>query len=142
MATYVPVGKLQTTRITHNMFVSKRLIDVDAQQGHGVAGTTGQIDANSVLQAIPVRAGDTVLEAWVEVYTACTGAASVDVGVGENVDCWVNGAPLDAQTIDTAITAPESGPHYFHAADTIDAKVLEAAVTAGKFAVCALIIRI
>jgi hypothetical protein len=141
MATYVPVGKLEHHRITHNMFVAKRLIDVDAQQGRGL-GTAGQIDANSVLQAIPVRAGDTVLEAWVEVYTACTGGASVDVGVGENVDAWVNGAPLDAQAVDTAITAPESGPHYFHAADTIDAKVLEAAVTAGKFAVCALIIRL
>jgi hypothetical protein len=120
------------------MFISKRYVDVDAQ----TAGTAGQIAQDAVLECIPVRAGDTVLSAWVEVYTACTGGASVDVGVGENVDCWVNGAPLDQTNIDTAITAPESGPHFFPNADIIDAKVLEAAVTAGKFAVCALIVRI
>jgi hypothetical protein len=130
-----PIGKLETHRITHNLLVKKMLINVDNQ-------TTSQIAANTVVEAIPVRSGDTVLMAWVEVYTACTGAASFDLGVGDNVDCWVNGAPLDSVDIDTAVTAPESGPHYFASADTIDLKVLEAAVTAGDFAVCALIVRI
>jgi hypothetical protein len=123
------------------MFIEKMHIDVDQQPVAG-GGAAGQIAANDVLQAIPVRAGDTVLNAWVEVYTACTGGASVDVGVGEDVDCWLNGGPLDGQVIDTNTTAVTGGPHYFHAADTIDATVLEAAVTAGKFAVCALIVRI
>jgi hypothetical protein len=141
MATWEPVGDLRFTRITHNMFIAKRYVDVDAQTNK-TSGAAGQISANEVLQCIPVKAGDTVLQAWVEIYTACTGAASFDLGVGENVDCWVNGAPLDSALIDTAVTACESGPHYFNVADTIDLTVLEAAVTAGRFAVCALIVRI
>jgi hypothetical protein len=141
MATFEPVGKRSTHRITHNLRIEKCHIDVD-QQRATAGGAASQIADGDVLQAIPVKAGDTVLQAWFEVYTACTGGASADVGVGENVDCWVNGAPLDGTAIDTSITAPESGPHYFGSADTIDLIVLEAAVTAGKFAVCALIVRI
>lgn len=130
-----PVGKLSTHRITHNMFIKKMYIDVDQQ-------ASSQIAANTVVEAIPVKAGDTVLDAWFEVYTACTGAASADVGTGADVDYWVDGAPLDGTGIDTNVTANKGGVHYFTSADTIDLKVLEAAVTAGKFAVCALIVRI
>lgn len=140
MASFEPVGKRSTHRITHNMFIKKMHIDVDQQLANGA--NAGQIAANDVLQAIPVRIGDTVLNAWIEVYTACTGGASVDVGMGADVDLWLNGGPLDGQAVDTNTTAVTGGPHYFHEADTIDAKVLEAAVTAGKFAVCALIVRI
>jgi hypothetical protein len=123
------------------MFIKKCHIDVD-QQIRTQNSEASAIAANDVLQAIPVRAGDTVLNAWIEVYTACTGGASVDVGTGADVDLWLDGGPLDGQAIDTNTTAVKGGPHYFHEADTIDAKVLEAAVTAGKFAVCALIVRI
>ena len=137
MATFEPVGKLSFHRVSHNMLIAKKEINVDSQ----TAGTAGQIAQNSVLKAIPVKAGDTVLKAWIEVYTSCTGGASVDVGVGEDVDMWLDGGPLDGQVVDTNTTAVKGGPHYFHTADTIDAKVLEAAVTAGRFAVCALIVR-
>lgn len=140
MATYVPVGDMRFHRISHNLFVAERYVDVDAQVKTGDSAA-GQISQNDVLQAIPLRAGDVVLQAWFEVITSCTGAASADVGDGNNVDAYVNGAPLDAQNMDTAITAPESGPHRYQAADTIDLTVLEAAVTAGKFKVCALIFR-
>jgi len=139
MATYEPVGQLSYHRISHNMGVWKRHVDVDIQTG---ASSASQIDANDVLTAIPVRTGDIVLQAWINVLTSCTGAASADVGVGENVDCFVDGVAVDGQVVETAVAAGSNGPHRFHTADTIDCKILEAAVTAGKFEVCALIIRI
>ena len=124
------------------MFVAKRLIDVDRQPAAG--GASGQVSQNDVIRAIPVKAGDTVLNAWIEVYTSCTGGASCDVGTGDAVDIFQDGQPLDAQACDGAgTTAPTGGgAHYFHVADTIDVVVKDAAVTAGKFAVCALIVRL
>ena len=135
---FVPVGKLSYHRITHNMFIAKFIINVDEQ----IAATASAIAANAVLECIPVKVGDTVLQAWFEVYTACTGGASADIGVDTDVDCFVDGAPLDQTAIDTTVVAGSNGPHYFATANTIDMTVLEAAVTAGKFAVCALIVRI
>jgi hypothetical protein len=139
MATYEPIGDLKYHRISHNMFIIKRNVDVDRQTG---ASVDGQIDQNDVLTALPVRAGDIVLSAWANIITACTGAASFDIGVGENVDYWVDGAPLDGLLIDTNTTAAQGSPHQFSVADTIDLKVLEAGVTAGRFEVCALVVRI
>jgi hypothetical protein len=140
MGTYEPVGQLKFQKLTHNkdMYLAYRIVDVDQQTG---AAANGQIDQNDLLTAIPVPAGETVLSAWVEVMTACTGAASCDVGVGENVAHWVNGAPLDGALIDANGTAVEGWPHRFSANDTIDVTVLEAAITAGVFKVCALILR-
>lgn len=139
MAEYEPVGSLKFNRISHNMQIAIRDIDVDRQTG---ASSDGQIDANDVLNAIPVKAGETVLLAWVEVMTACTGAASYDLGVGEDVDCWVDGAALDGVVIETGTTAAITKPHRFSTADTIDCIVLEQNVTAGRFRVCALIVQI
>ena len=138
MATYEPVGRLKYQKLTRDMYLAYRIIDVDAQTG---ASSDGQIDADDVLTAVPVKAGETVLSAWIEVLTACTGAASCDVGVGENVDYWVDAHPLDAVLIDTVGTAAKNGPHRFSANDTIDAVVLEQNVTAGIFKVCVLVLR-
>jgi hypothetical protein len=140
MATYEPVGQLKFKELGHRagMFLAQRFVDVDAQTG---AASDGQIDQNDVLTAIPVKKGEIVLSAWVEVMTACTGGASADIGVGELVDYWANGVALDSAIVEGSSTAGTGGPHKFSAADTVDLQVLEAAVTAGIFRVCALIIR-
>jgi len=138
MATYEPVGQLKFKKLGSGMYLAQRFVDVDLQTG---ASADGQIDQNDVLTAISVRAGDIVLMAWVEVMTACTGGASADIGVGELVDYWANGVALDSTIIEANSTAATGGPHKFSAADTVDLKVLEAAVTAGIFRVCALILR-
>ena len=138
MATFVPVGTMRHHRITHNMFIDAYRLNVD----HQTMGTAGAIAQNSVLQCIPVRIGDIVLQAWINVLTACTGGASADVGVGEDVDCFIDGVAIDGQVVETAVTAGSNGPHRFHAADTVDVTILEAAITAGIIEVCALIVRI
>jgi hypothetical protein len=139
MATYEPVGQLVHNKLAKNLWMVKRTVDVDRQTG---ASAVGQVDADDVLTAIPVRKGDIVLSTWVQVLTSCTGGASYDLGVGENVDIWADGGPLDGQLVDANTTAPTNPyPYRFSAADTIDVKVLEAAVTAGRFEVCALLIR-
>ena len=140
MATYTPVGNLKYQNLTRtkDMFVEYVTIDVDEQTG---AAENGQIDQNDILTALPIRVGETVINAWVDVLTACTGGASCDVGVGENVAHWVNGAPLDGLLIDANGTAVEGWPHKFSAADTIDVTILEAGVTAGIFRVNALVLR-
>lgn len=142
MATFEPVGELRYHRIAHNLFVAERYIDVDAQSYLGATGTvSSQIAQNDVMQAIPVKIGDVVLQCWVEILTSCTGGAAMDVGVGENADAFVDNTPLDGQLVDTNQTAATDCPHRFSAADWIEAKVLDAAVSAGKFKVCALIFR-
>jgi hypothetical protein len=138
MATYEPVGILKFKKLGPDMFIAQRYVDVDRQTG---AAADGQIDQNDVLTAIPIRKGDVVITAWVEVMTACTGAASADIGVGEKVDYWANGVALDTVLIETNSSAATGGPHKFSANDTVDLLVLEAAVTAGVFRVCALMIR-
>jgi len=138
MATYEPVGVLKFKKLGPDMFIGQRYVDVDRQTG---ASANGQIDQNDVLTAIPIRAGDVVIAAWVEVTTACTGGASADIGVGEKVDYWANGVALDSTIIETNSSAATGGPHKFSVNDTVDLKVLEAGITAGVFRICALVVR-
>jgi len=112
------------------------MLDVDKQSG---ATTASQITANEVAQCIPVQVGDIVLQAGVFIQTACTGAASGDVGTGDLVNQFADGIALD-QTVATSFTAG-GAPKVITARDTIDLKVLEANVTAGKMQVFALILR-
>ena len=136
MATYNAIGDIRTTRITHNLMYVSRTVNVDRQTGASVAG---QIDQNDVLTCIPVRVNDIVLQAGVLIRTACTGAASGDVGTGDLVNQFADGIALD-QTVATAFTAG-GAPKVITVVDTIDLKVLEAAITAGEFDVFALILR-
>jgi len=134
--TFAAIGDLKTHRITHNLIYVVKMLDVDKQSG---ASTASQITANEVAQCIPVRKGDIVLQAGVFVQVACTGAASGDIGTGDLVNQFADGIALD-QTVATAFTAG-GAPKIITVADTIDLKVLEADVTAGKMQVFALILR-
>ena len=133
---YAPNGDLKTHHLTKNLLYVSIVIDVDAQDD---AATASQITTNEVVEAIPVRAGDIVLQAGVFVRVACTGAASGDVGTADLVNQFADGIALD-QTVATAYTAG-GAPKLMTVADTIDLKVLEADVTAGLLEVWALILR-
>ncbi len=140
MATKAAIGNLNYHRISHNMFIAVRKLNV-ANQKNNTGGGAG-VAANGVVECIPVLAGDVVLAAWINVLTATTGAASADLGDGTDVDHFVNGVAIDSTATDTGMTALTGGPFKFPSADTIDMTVLEAAITAGDLEICALIVRI
>lgn len=137
MASYVPVGDIKTKRLTKNLLWVTRTVNVDLQTG---GATSSQVDADDTLQCIPLFKGDIVLQAGVHVRTACTGAASGDIGTGDLVDNWGDGMALD-QTVATAGSDNQAAPKLITVADTLDLKVLEANITAGEFDVVALILR-
>jgi hypothetical protein len=139
MATKTAVGDMKYNRITHNMFIAVRHMNIADQRNNG--GAPAGVAQNGVMECIPVRAGDVVLMAWINVLTATTGAASADLGNGTDVDHFVNGVAIDVTTADTGQTALTGGAYRFPSADTIDMTVLDAAITAGKLEVCALIVR-
>jgi hypothetical protein len=120
------------------MFIAARHLNI-ADQLNNENGVG--VSQNGVVECIPVRAGDVVLMAWINVLTATTGAASADLGNGTDVDHFVNGVAIDVTTADTGQTALTGGAWRFPSADTIDMTVLDAAITAGKLEVCALIVR-
>jgi len=59
---------------------------------------TQSLDAGEgdVHRVFHVKAGDVVLNVWLDVITACPANSTVDVGYGTVVDYWGNGMPLDA----------------------------------------------
>jgi hypothetical protein len=96
-------------------------LDFDA-----IASTSGTaLAASDTYQAIDVSAGETILNAWVNIITAATGAADIDLGfTGGDVDGLVDGVEAN----DTAMTVKAARgvllPLYMTANDTVD--VLEA----------------
>jgi len=59
---------------------------------------TKSLDAagGDVHQVIDVRADEVVLDAWVDVQTACPANATIDLGYGTVVNYWGNGLALDS----------------------------------------------
>lgn len=139
MGTRAAVGNLSAHRITHNLLVMKRNLNIALQKND--ASGAG-VSANGVVECIPLKKGDIVLTAWIQVNTATTGAASADLGTGADVDHFVNGVAIDVTTMDTGQTALTGGAFRFTSADTIDMTVLDAGITAGDLDVCALILRL
>jgi hypothetical protein len=140
MGTRAAVGTLTNTRITHNMWVAKRHLNIADQLDD--TGQAAGVTANGVVECIPVRTGDIVLLAWINVLTATTGAAAGDLGNGTDVDHFCDNQALDVTTCETTQSAAAGGPWYVPSADTIDLKVVDAGVTAGKLEICALIVRV
>lgn len=58
---------------------------------------------SDVHQVIPVKAGDVVLAAWIDIKEAAPSNATVDLGYGTVVNYWGNGLPLDAVGIASTI---------------------------------------
>lgn len=52
--------------------------------------------ADDVFPVIPLIAGDVVIAAWVNVITACTADATIDLGYGSDIDYYGNALQVDA----------------------------------------------
>lgn len=92
---------------------------------------------NDVIQAVPIKAGQTVLGVQVVVDTACaTAGAKIKVGYGDDMGRFGAFAITSAGSIDHA--TKEGGldqnfaPLYFATADTIDVTVYSKAISSGK----------
>jgi hypothetical protein len=121
------------------MWVSKARLNVARQKDDNNAAG---ISANGVVQCIPVRAGDIVLMAWVNVLTGTNGASACDLGNGTDVDHWCDNQAVDVTTCETSQTANAGGPWYVPSADTIDFVLKDAGSVSGDLEVCALIVRV
>lgn len=94
----------------------KVVLDFDA-----IASATGVALAHSdTYQAMHVSAGETIIAAGVNILTAATAAATIDVGfTGGDVDMLVDGVAANDATLPTA-TRGILVPVYIPSADTID----------------------
>lgn len=101
------------------IYIMKRFVDFSVTANNLNAGN------GDVLPVLPIRAGELVLAVFIELLTACSTNATVDVGTGNDVDHFFAGYELDAQphTANPDVgTAKHHTPLYFNAADTIDLK--------------------
>ena len=101
-------------------------IDVSAINGDSGAAQ------NDVLQAMDIPAETVIMEAGIEVLTACTSSVTLDLGItGGDVDIYTDG-DTNATGYST-LTA--TARHVAASADTLDVLVLSAASSAGKIRV-------
>ena len=90
---------------------------------------------NDVLQAMDIPAETVIMEAGIEVLTACTSSVTLDLGItGGDVDIYTDG-DTNATGYST-LTA--TARHVAASADTLDVLVLSAASAAGKIRVWAI----
>ena len=132
MATYDRTGAGGTTGHPSNgrtPYLVENTIDVSAVNGDSGAAQ------NDVLQAMDIPAETVIMEAGIEVITACSSSVTLDLGItGGDVDIYTDG-DTNATGYST-LTA--TARHVAAAADTLDVLVLSAASSAGKIRVWAI----
>ena len=132
MATYNVTGVGGTTGHPSNgrtPYLVENTIDVSAVNGDSGAAQ------NDVLQAMDIPAETVIMEAGIEVITACSSSVTLDLGItGGDVDIYTDG-DTNATGYST-LTA--TARHVAAAADTLDVLVLSAASSAGKIRVWAI----
>ena len=132
MATYNVTGVGGTTGHPSNgrtPYLVENTIDVSAVNGDSGAAQ------NDVLQAMDIPAETVIMEAGIEVLTACSSSVTLDLGItGGDVDIYTDG-DTNATGYST-LTA--TARHVAAAADTLDVLVLSAASSAGKIRVWAI----
>ena len=132
MATYNVTGVGGTTghpSNTRSPYLVENTIDVSAVNGDSGAAQ------NDVLQAMDIPAETVIMEAGIEVLTACTSSVTLDLGItGGDVDIYTDG-DTNATGYST-LTA--TARHVAASADTLDVLVLSAASAAGKIRVWAI----
>ena len=132
MATYNVTGVGGTTGHPSNgrtPYLVENTIDVSAINSDSGAAQ------NDVLQAMDIPAETVIMEAGIEVITACSSSVTLDLGItGGDVDIYTDGDTN--ATGYSALTA--TARHVAAAADTLDVLVLSAASSAGKIRVWAI----
>ena len=132
MATYDKTGAGGTTGHPSNgrtPYLVENTIDVSAVNSDSGAAQ------NDVLQAMDIPAETVIMEAGIEVITACSSSVTLDLGItGGDVDIYTDG-DTNATGYST-LTA--TARHVAAAADTLDVLVLSAASSAGKIRVWAI----
>ena len=132
MATYNVTGVGGTTGHPSNgrtPYLVENTIDVSAVNGDSGAAQ------NDVLQAMDIPAETVIMEAGIEVLTACSSSVTLDLGItGGDVDIYTDG-DTNATGYST-LTA--TARHVAASADTLDVLVLSAAAAAGKIRVWAI----
>ena len=133
MATYDRTGKGGTTGHPANgrtPYLVENTIDISA-----INSNSGTADGD-IVQALDIPAETLIMEAGVEVITALSGSATIDLGVtGADPDRYVNG-DTNATGFST-LTATER--QIVASADTLDALIAGAASSAGKIRVFAVL---
>ena len=132
MATYNVTGVGGTTGHPSNgrtPYLVENTIDVSAINSDSGAAQ------DDVLQAMDIPAETVIMEAGIEVLTACTSSVTLDLGItGGDVDIYTDG-DTNATGYST-LTA--TARHVAASADTLDVLVLSAASAAGKIRVWAI----
>ena len=132
MATYNVTGAGGTAGHPSNgrtPYLVENTIDISAINSDSGAAQ------NDVLQAMDIPAETVIMEAGIEVITACSSSVTLDLGItGGDVDIYTDGDTN--ATGYSALTA--TARHVAAAADTLDVLVLSAASSAGKIRVWAI----
>ena len=132
MATYNVTGAGGTAGHPSNgrtPYLVENTIDISAINSDSGAAQ------NDVLQAMDIPAETVIMEAGIEVITACSSSVTLDLGItGGDVDIYTDG-DTNATGYST-LTA--TARHVAAAADTLDVLVLSAASSAGKIRVWAI----
>ena len=133
MATYDRTGKGGTTGHPANgrtPYLVENTIDISA-----INSNSGTADGD-IVQVLDIPAETLIMEAGVEVITALSGSATIDLGVtGADPDRYVNG-DTNATGFST-LTA--TARVIVSSADTLDALIAGAASSAGKIRVFAVL---
>ena len=133
MATYNVTGAGGTTGHPSNgrtPYMVENTIDVSAINGDSGAAQ------NDIIQCLDIPAETLIMEAGVEVITALSGSATIDLGVtGADPDRYVDG-DTNATGFST-LTA--TARQILASADTLDALIAGAASSAGKIRVFAVL---
>ena len=131
MATYNVTGVGGTTGHPSNgrtPYLVENTIDVSAVNGDSGAAQ------NDVLRVMDIPAESVIMEAGIEVLTACSSSVTLDLGItGGDVDIYTDG-DTNATGYST-LTA--TARHVAGSADTLDVLVLSAASSAGKIRIWA-----
>ena len=133
MATFDKTGKGGTTGHPANgrtPYLVENTIDISA-----INSSSGTADGD-IVQALDIPAETLIMEAGIEVITACSGSVTLDLGItGGDIDRYADG-----DTNATGFSAPTATARTIVAsADTLDIKVLDAASSAGKIRVFAVL---
>jgi len=132
MANYNVTGAGGTTGHPANgrtPYLVENTVDISAINGDSGAAQ------NDVLRVIDVPAETLVLHAGMEILTQLSNSVTVDLGTGDDVDNFVD---ADAKETGFSVLTTTARP-VIASADTIDIKILDAASTAGKIRVFALL---
>ncbi len=133
MATYNVTGAGGTTGHPANgrtPYLVENTIDVSAINGDCGAAQ------NDVIQCLDIPAETLIMEAGIEVVTALSSSVTMDLGItGGDIDRYADG-----DTNATGFSAPTATARTIVAsADTLDIKILDAASSAGKIRVFAVL---